>query len=44
MAVVEPASKRLSRLVRYERRAANMHDKALRELKQARAQAIDCSG
>ena len=32
MAVFELASKRLFRLVRYERRAANMRDKALREL------------
>lgn len=37
MAVVELASKRLSRLVRYERRAANMRDRALRELERMKA-------
>lgn len=34
MANVKLASKKLSRLVRYERRAANKRDKAFRELEQ----------
>ena len=37
MAVLKLASKKLSGLIRYERRAANRRDKALRELEQARA-------
>ena len=36
-AILKLASKKLSKLIRYERRAANMRDKALRELEQARA-------
>ena len=42
MAVVELASKRLSGLVRYERRAANMRDRALRELERMKA-IVSCS-
>ncbi len=42
MAVVELASKRLSGLVRYERRAANMRDRALRELERMKV-IISCS-
>ncbi|MCH7910664.1 MAG: hypothetical protein IIB38_13745, partial [Candidatus Hydrogenedentes bacterium] len=37
VAVLELASKRLIRLIRYERRAANMRDKALRELERMKA-------
>lgn len=36
MAILKLASKKLSSLIRYERRAANRRDKALRELEQAR--------
>lgn len=37
MAILQLASKKLSKLIRYERRAANRRDKALRELEQARS-------
>ena len=42
MAVIELASKRLSRLVRYERSAANGRDRALRELERMKA-SLSCS-
>lgn len=38
VAVIEVATKNLSKMIRYERHAVNMRDKALRELEQIRTE------